>query len=65
MIVHDLIRHLLVTALKPSQAFAMTGFRIGYLAGDKRIIQACTKVQGQLTSCASSVGQHVSAGLTC
>jgi aspartate/methionine/tyrosine aminotransferase len=28
-----------------SKAFAMTGFRIGYLAGPQELIAVCTKVQ--------------------
>ncbi|KAI9912404.1 hypothetical protein PsorP6_005475 [Peronosclerospora sorghi] len=40
-----------------SKSHAMPGLRIGYLAAPKYFIQVCTKVQGQLTSCANSVGQ--------
>ena len=35
----------------------MTGWRIGYAAGPRRIIKAMSKIQGQSTSCANSVGQ--------
>jgi hypothetical protein len=73
-----------------SKAFAMTGYRIGYMAAPLPIVKTCAKIQvnllvytttysmqtdhvssfyaelctlslalqGQLTSCASSVGQH-------
>mmetsp|Transcript_112980 Transcript_112980/g.319565 ORF Transcript_112980/g.319565 Transcript_112980/m.319565 type:complete len:417 (-) Transcript_112980:95-1345(-) len=41
-----------------SKAFAMTGYRLGYLAAPKAIVQATTKLQGQITSCAASVAQH-------
>jgi aspartate/methionine/tyrosine aminotransferase len=41
-----------------SKSYAMTGFRIGYLAAALPIVRACEKLQGQITSCASSVGQH-------
>jgi len=42
-----------------SKGYAMTGFRLGYLAtGCTRIAGAVAKVQGQITSCASSVSQH-------
>jgi len=40
-----------------SKAYAMTGWRIGYAAGPEDLIQAMRKVQGQSTSCASSVSQ--------
>ena len=35
----------------------MTGWRIGYAAGPEDVIRAMRKVQGQSTSCASSVSQ--------
>lgn len=41
-----------------SKAFAMTGWRIGYLAGPQEIADACTKMQGQFTSGASSIAQR-------
>ena len=40
-----------------SKAYAMTGWRIGYAAGPEDIIKAMIKVQGQSTSCASSISQ--------
>jgi aspartate aminotransferase len=40
-----------------SKAYAMTGWRIGYAAGPEDLIRAMRKVQGQSTSCASSVSQ--------
>jgi len=40
-----------------SKAYAMTGWRIGYAAGPEDVIRAMRKVQGQSTSCASSVSQ--------
>ncbi|MFY0642985.1 MAG: pyridoxal phosphate-dependent aminotransferase [Bacteroidia bacterium] len=40
-----------------SKAFAMTGWRIGYMAGPKEIIAACDKLQGQFTSGANSIAQ--------
>ncbi len=39
------------------KAFAMTGWRIGYMLADKEIVAACEKVQGQFTSGACSVSQ--------
>lgn len=40
-----------------SKAFAMTGWRLGYIAAPAWIAEACTKIQGQVTSGASSFGQ--------
>lgn len=40
-----------------SKAYAMTGWRIGYLAAPLPIAKACTKLQGQYTSGASSIAQ--------
>jgi len=44
-----------------AKGFAMTGWRIGYLGAPKAIATACTKIQGQFTSGASSFGQYASA----
>jgi aspartate aminotransferase len=41
-----------------SKAFAMTGWRIGYMAGPQWITKACEKLQGQFTSAASSISQR-------
>ena len=40
-----------------SKAYAMTGWRLGYAAGNKDIITAMTKIQGQSTSNACSISQ--------
>ncbi len=40
-----------------SKAYAMTGWRIGYMAGPIEIAKAVTKLQGQYTSGASSIAQ--------
>ena len=40
-----------------SKAYAMTGWRIGWLAAEKWIIDACKKLQGQYTTCASTIAQ--------
>ena len=40
-----------------SKAYAMTGWRIGYAAGDASIIGAMKKIQSQSTSCACSISQ--------
>ena len=41
-----------------SKAYAMTGWRIGYLAANKEIAQACDKMQGQITSGTCSITQR-------
>jgi len=41
-----------------AKAFAMTGWRIGYLGAAEWIAKACTKIQGQFTSGASSIAQR-------
>jgi aspartate/glutamate/aspartate-prephenate aminotransferase len=40
-----------------SKAFAMTGWRLGYLAAPKHFVSACGKIQSQYTSGASSISQ--------
>ncbi|MGM0649652.1 MAG: pyridoxal phosphate-dependent aminotransferase [Bacteroidota bacterium] len=40
-----------------SKGYAMTGWRIGYMAGPQWIIKACQKLQGQFTSGACSIAQ--------
>lgn len=41
-----------------SKGFAMTGWRIGYLAAPLEIAKAVAKLQGQVTSAASSISQR-------
>jgi aspartate aminotransferase len=43
-----------------SKGFAMTGWRLGYMAGPKEVVQACEKLQGQYTSGANSITQRAS-----
>jgi aspartate aminotransferase len=40
-----------------SKTYAMTGWRIGYTAGDAQVIKAMSKLQGQSTSCPNSIAQ--------
>lgn len=40
-----------------SKGFAMTGWRLGYIAAPKEIVKGCEKLQGQLTSGTNSVAQ--------
>lgn len=41
-----------------SKAFAMTGYRIGYIGAPEFIAKACAKMQGQVTSGANSIAQR-------
>lgn len=41
-----------------SKAYAMTGWRVGYVAGNKKLIQAMTAVQSHTTSNTCSVAQY-------
>jgi aspartate aminotransferase len=41
-----------------SKGFAMTGYRLGYIAGNTEVIKACEKLQGQFTSGANAVTQR-------
>ena len=41
-----------------SKAFAMTGWRLGFMAGPKDVIQACEKIQSQFTSGPNSITQR-------
>ena len=40
-----------------SKTYAMTGWRIGYTAGNAKVIKAMGKLQGQSTSCPNSIAQ--------
>ena len=50
-----------VTVNGVSKGFAMTGWRLGYIGAPAWIAQACTKIQGQVTSAPCSIAQ-VAAG---
>ena len=47
-----------ITVNGVSKAFAMTGWRIGYLGAPERIARACNKMQGQITSGANCIAQR-------
>jgi aspartate aminotransferase len=47
-----------VTVNGVSKAFAMTGWRIGYIGAPTHIAKACTKLQGQVTSGANCIAQR-------
>jgi aspartate aminotransferase len=47
-----------VTVNGVSKAFAMTGWRIGYIGAPTHIARACNKIQGQFTSGANCIAQR-------
>ncbi len=47
-----------ITVNGVAKAFAMTGWRIGYIGAPEFIAKACTKLQGQVTSGANSIAQR-------
>ncbi|MBU2018694.1 MAG: pyridoxal phosphate-dependent aminotransferase [Bacteroidetes bacterium] len=47
-----------VTVNGVSKAWAMTGWRLGYIGASKQIAAACDKVQGQFTSATCSIAQR-------
>ncbi len=47
-----------VTVNGVSKAWAMTGWRLGYIGASKHIAKACDKVQGQFTSATCSITQR-------
>ena len=51
------IKNKVVTMNGVSKSYAMTGWRIGYAAGDKEIIKAIAKIQSQSTTNPSSISQ--------
>ena len=51
------LKNKVVTMNGVSKSYAMTGWRIGYAAGDKEIIKAIAKIQSQSTTNPSSISQ--------
>lgn len=47
-----------VTVNGVSKAWAMTGWRVGYIGAPKEIADACNKIQGQFTSGTNSIAQR-------
>lgn len=50
--------HRTITVNGVSKAFAMTGWRIGYIGAPDLIARACNKIQGQVTSGANCIAQR-------
>lgn len=57
----DFIRDRVVTVNGFSKGYAMTGWRVGYLAANKEIASACDKMQSQVTSGTCSISQKAAA----
>lgn len=53
----DYLKDQVVVVNGLSKGFAMTGWRLGYIAANTTIAKACEKIQGQFTSGASSITQ--------
>ncbi len=47
-----------ITVNGVAKGFAMTGWRVGYIGAPEWICNACTKIQGQFTSCANAIAQQ-------
>lgn len=72
-IIYDGKQHISIAAHSPemkrqtvivngvSKTFAMTGWRIGYIAAEKEIADAVSTIQGQTTSAPSSISQKAAA----
>ena len=54
----DFINDRVITVNGVSKAYAMTGWRIGYIGAPLWIAKACDKLQGQFTSGVSSIAQR-------
>ena len=54
----DDMYHRTITVNGVSKAFAMTGWRIGYIGAPDWIARACNKIQGQVTSGANCIAQR-------
>jgi aspartate aminotransferase len=54
----DAIKDRVVIVNGLSKGFAMTGWRLGYIAGNAELARACEKIQGQFTSGPTAVTQR-------
>ena len=55
---YNAVKERTITVNGVSKAFAMTGWRIGYIGAPEWIARACNKVQGQVTSGANCIAQR-------
>jgi aspartate aminotransferase len=53
----DFIKERVITVNGLSKGFAMTGWRVGFMAAPLWIAKACDKMQGQITSATCSIAQ--------
>lgn len=56
--VSDEMREKVIVVNSCSKTYAMTGWRIGFMAGPKEVIKAAAKIQTQSTSNANTIAQH-------
>jgi aspartate aminotransferase len=54
----DFIKDRVILINGLSKAFAMTGWRLGYIAAHKEVVKAAQKIQGQFTSGTNSITQR-------
>src|SRR6478672_7040162 len=54
----DSIKEQVIIVNGLSKGFAMTGYRLGYIAANPTVAKACEKIQGQFTSGANAVTQR-------
>jgi len=54
----DFIRDQVILINGVSKGFAMTGWRLGYMAAPLKVAKACDKLQGQFTSATCSISQY-------
>ena len=54
----DFLKERVIVVNGLSKGFAMTGWRLGYIAASLEIAKACEKIQGQFTSGTNSIAQR-------
>ncbi len=54
----DIIKDQIIIINGLSKGYAMTGYRLGYIAANTAIVKACEKLQGQFTSGANTITQR-------
>jgi aspartate aminotransferase len=54
----DAIKDQVIIVNGLSKGFAMTGYRLGYIAANVEVAKACEKIQGQFTSGANAITQR-------
>ncbi len=54
----DFIKDRVIVINGLSKGYAMTGYRLGYIAANSAVVKACEKLQGQFTSGANTITQR-------